>query len=84
MLAPLSPAALSGVIFYQGESDVESYATYAARLRALIADLRKLFRRDDLPFLNVQLAGYRATPSWPFQREAQADALSVPHTAVMR
>lgn len=82
MLAPLAPAALSGVLFYQGESDVETHATYAARLRALIADLRELFRRDDLPFLNVQLAGFRATPLWPFLREAQADALALPHTGM--
>jgi sialate O-acetylesterase len=83
MLAPVAPAALSGVLFYQGESDVETHATYAARLRALIADLRRLFRRADLPFLNVQLAGFRAWPAWALLREAQADALSEPNTGMV-
>jgi sialate O-acetylesterase len=83
MIAPVAPATLSGVLFYQGESDVETHATYAARLRALIADLRRRFRRADLPFLNVQLAGFRAWPAWALLREAQADALSEPHTGMV-
>jgi sialate O-acetylesterase len=82
MLAPLSPATLSGVLFYQGESDIETHATYAARLRALIADLRRHFRREELPFLYVQLAGFRDTPKWPYLREAQGDALALPHTGM--
>ena len=82
MLAPLAPATLSGVLFYQGESDAETHGTYAARLRALIGDLRRLFQRDELPFLFVQLAGFRASPAWPLLREAQADALDVPYTGM--
>jgi sialate O-acetylesterase len=36
-----------------------------------------------LPFLNVQLAGFRAWPAWALLREAQADALSEPHTGMV-
>lgn len=81
MLAPLIPYGLRGVIWYQGESDADRYATYGARFSAFIADLRRRFRDESLWFLFVELAGFRSSGTWPLLREAQASVLGEPHTA---
>ncbi|MGE5786386.1 MAG: sialate O-acetylesterase [Myxococcales bacterium] len=78
MIAPLVPYGLAGFLWYQGESNVSEYATYRERLIALIRDWRTRFAQGTLPFLLVQLAGYRATSEWPHFREAQAQARSEP------
>lgn len=82
MLAPLVPFGLRGFLWYQGESDVERHSLYRARQIALIRDLRTRFGQGQLPFYFVQLAGFRATAEWPFLREAQAESLSEPETAM--
>ncbi len=82
MLAPIIPDGLRGVIWYQGESDSETHASYAARFRAFIRDLRRQFSAESAWFLFVQLAGYRASGTWPLLREAQTAALAEPHTAM--
>ena len=59
MIAPLTPATIRGVLWYQGESNVgASAADYAALLKTLIADWRRHFNREDLPFGIVQLANF--------------------------
>jgi sialate O-acetylesterase len=83
MLAPLFPLNLRGFIWYQGETDVERHALYRARQVALIRDLRAHFEQGQLPFYFVQLASFRATPHWPYLREAQAEALSEPETGMV-
>jgi sialate O-acetylesterase len=80
MLAPIIPYGLCGVIWYQGEADVEQHATYGARFVAFIRDLRRRFADPQLCFLFVELAGFRANGTWPWLREAQASALREPHT----
>jgi sialate O-acetylesterase len=80
MLAPIIPYGLRGVIWYQGESDAEQHATYGARFIAFIRDLRRRFADPELCFLYVELAGFRASGTWPWLREAQASALLEPHT----
>jgi sialate O-acetylesterase len=82
MLAPFFPFGVRGFIWYQGETDVERHALYRARQIALIRDLRTSFGQGQLPFYFVQLASFRATPHWPFLREAQAEALSEPETGM--
>lgn len=82
MLAPLLPYGLRGVIWYQGESDVVRHASYLQRQIALIRDLRVHFAQGQLPFLLVELAGYRAGPGWPFLREAQQQATVEPGVAL--
>lgn len=78
MIAPLVPFGVAGILWYQGESNVAQYATYRERLIALVRDWRTRFAQGTLPFLLVQLAGYRATNEWPYLREAQAQARSEP------
>ncbi len=81
MIAPVAPYGVRGFLWYQGESDVERHAEYAERQRALVRDLRACFGGDSLPFLFVELAGFRGGPTWPLLREAQQQAASEPHTA---
>jgi sialate O-acetylesterase len=87
MIAPLIPYSIRGVIWYQGESN----ADHAYEYRRLFPDMIRNWRTDweqELPFLFVQLANYRAravTPSdakWAEVREAQTMTLSLPHTGM--
>jgi sialate O-acetylesterase len=88
LVEPLAPFGLRGVAWYQGEANVSRAAQYRTLFPALIADWRKAWKRPNLPFLFVQLAGCarkRATPGddlWAELREAQALALRLPDTAM--
>ena len=88
LIAPLQPFALRGVLWYQGESNVERAGAYRNLLTHLIGDWRAGFGRPDLPFLIVQLPGYQAPGSpvaaWAEIREAQLlTSLFVPHTGLV-
>jgi len=76
MIAPLVPFGLRGVIWYQGESNVDGYRDYTKRFVAMIRDWRARFQQSELPFYFTQLANYVASPAWPYLREAQAAALT--------
>ena len=58
MIAPLGDYGLSGVAWYQGESDVGAPGSYADRLAAMMATWRRQLGRPDLPFLIVSLANF--------------------------
>ena len=58
VLHPLAPFALSGVVWYQGESNVGNPSPYADYLTKLIGCWRDRWQRQDLPFVVVQLANY--------------------------
>lgn len=58
MVAPLLPAAVRGVIWYQGESNVGRAAQYRRLFPALIEDWRARLEAPRLPFLFVQIAPY--------------------------
>ena len=53
MVAQVAPAALSGILFYQGESDVERAEDYGDLLITLVTRWRELFGDAELPFYNV-------------------------------
>lgn len=79
MLAPLHRFSFRGVVWYQGESDVDKGRRYLDFLKALKAQWRDQFGAD-LPVLVVQLANY-GQPStvptesaWAEVREAQRRA----------
>jgi sialate O-acetylesterase len=85
MLSPLAPYALRGVLFYQGEGNVDRAAQYGALFPALIGDVRALFGEPALPFLFAQLASYGEDAGESERaalREAQRLALSVPGTSM--
>jgi len=84
MIAPLEPAALAGVIWYQGESNRDRHAQYRRLFPALIEDWRVRFRRE-LPFLYVQIAPFAYggdTGEAGWLREAQRETLELPQTGM--
>ena len=95
MLAPLAsggPASLpiTGVIWYQGESNVGHASIYRRLFPAMIRAWREAFHDPALPFLYVQLPNFddpvTKSPlgegAWADLREAQAVALREPATAM--
>lgn len=84
MIAPLAPAALRGVIWYQGEANADQPETYHELFSALIRGWREQFAAPDLPFYWVQLANWNAGnpqgTGWARLREAQTQTLALPHT----
>ena len=77
MLERVVPAALTGVLFYQGEEDSWRTKQYDTLLTSFIFQLRELFMDGELPFLNVQLpmwidrAAAEDSKLWPALRLAQ-------------
>jgi len=89
MLRPIAPLALTGAIWYQGESNTVRAYQYRRLLPALISGWRQAFGQGDFPFYIVSLPRYlhhRDVPGsddWAELREAQAlTAKTVPHTCV--
>ncbi len=89
MIAPLTPYALKGAIWYQGESNAGAPDQYKILLPKLISDWRGRFGSGDFPFYIVQLASFMAPDEqpptgtgWTGLREAQEFASrAVPNSA---
>jgi sialate O-acetylesterase len=82
MIAPLTPYAVHGAIWYQGENNAHlaEAELYRSLFPALIQDWRAHWKVGPFPFLFVQLANFRKTPEgseWPELRESQLMTLSV-------
>lgn len=88
MIHPMRGWPLTGVLWYQGESnagpgDAEAYAD---QFKTLITSWRAFFEQPELPFYWVQLANYTAPPAspnepgWAVLRRSQTAALDLPHT----
>jgi sialate O-acetylesterase len=89
MLFPISPLAITGAIWYQGESNERRPYQYRSLLPAMISDWRKLFGQGDFPFYIVSLHAYHrhsdkpVDDGWTGIREAQIlAAKNVPHSCV--
>lgn len=85
MIAPLTPMAIRGVIWYQGESNAgaERYPTYDKTMRALIEDWRKQWGVGAFPFLYTQLANYKpGGETWAGLREQQRKTLGLANTGM--
>ena len=84
MIAPETPYAIEGVIWYQGESNASASSAplYAKLFPALIADWRAQWRQGDFPFLFVQIANFKSNDAWAAIREAQRRTLSVTNTGM--
>jgi sialate O-acetylesterase len=77
MLAPLTPYAIRGAIWYQGESNTNRARQYQSLFPAMIRNWRAAWGEGDFPFLFVQLANFQARKpepdesTWAELREAQ-------------
>lgn len=84
MIAPLLPCALTGVLWYQGESNWYNGTEYGDLFTAMIQGWRRHLGQGDLPFLWVQLANFKggdpAGVDLALVREGQSQALTLPNT----
>jgi len=88
MIAPLGRMPLTGVLWYQGESNAGEgdNLKYADLMKGLVNDWRDRFAQPELPFYWVQLANYTAPPrsanepGWAVLRQSQTAALALPNT----
>ena len=87
MVHPFINTKISGVIWYQGESNVERAAEYAKTFPLLINSWREKFGKD-LPFYFVQLSTFNNDGNsnegcpWAELREAQTQTLSLKNTGM--
>ncbi len=58
VLYPLAPYALSGVVWYQGESNAGNPAPYGDLLTKMMGCWRDRWQQQDMPFVIVQLANF--------------------------
>jgi sialate O-acetylesterase len=84
MIAPLTPYAIRGVIWYQGESNASENHAYKYRrlFGTMIEDWRNKWGEGDFPFLFVQLANYKSNQWWPVLRESQSETLRLRNTGM--
>jgi sialate O-acetylesterase len=89
MIASITPFAIKGVIWYQGEGDTGMADQYYEKFSHMITDWRQLFGNDAMPFYFVQLAGFGqpavepGASGWAMVREAQSRVTQdIPHTGM--
>jgi sialate O-acetylesterase len=88
MIHPLTPFAIRGAIWYQGENNAGKGYEYRSLFPALIQGWRKAWDEGDFPFYFVQLANFMAVkpePSesgWAELREAQFLTLKLNNTGM--
>jgi sialate O-acetylesterase len=86
MMAPLTPFAIAGTIWYQGESNAEFAFQYRKIFATMIQQWRASWDEGDFPFLFVQLAsfapGAKNPDAWATLRESQEKTLTLPKTGM--
>ena len=65
VLHPLAPYGLSGVVWYQGESNTGAPVVYADYLKKLMGCWRDRWQDQQMPFVIVQLANFMAPSAQP-------------------
>ncbi len=86
MIAPVTPLAIRGVIWYQGEANtgLARAPLYHRLFSAMITDWRQHFAQGDFPFLFAQISSYTSSPEedWGMVRDAQRRTLSLVNTGM--
>jgi sialate O-acetylesterase len=86
MIAPLTPFAIRGAIWYQGEANTgpDRATLYARLFQTMIRDWRNSWGEGEFPFLFVQIANWNtaAEDLWPDVRNAQRQALALKNTGM--
>jgi sialate O-acetylesterase len=78
MIAPLVPAGIKGIVWYQGESNADRPVQYVKLLSTMMAGWRKQFEDPSLPFIIIQLPDWAfrsGNLQWTWIREAQEKAV---------
>jgi sialate O-acetylesterase len=85
MVAPFTPYAIKGFLWYQGETDshFDRANLYAKLLPTLIADWRRQWGLGNLPFLFVQISSFESPQeNWGIIRDSQRQTLAVAKTGM--
>lgn len=85
MIHPLCPYTIAGVIWYQGESNLNEGVKYGDRMHALIKGWRRIWAQGEFPFNFVQIAPYNYGGRAETEAElweGQAAALELPNTGM--
>ncbi len=88
MIYPLLPYTAKGVIWYQGESNINKHEYYHTLFSNLITNWRERAQAPELPFLFVQISAYlppselQPNSKWAYLRDAQRQTLFVPNTGM--
>ena len=82
MLWPVKNYTIKGFIWYQGETNVARYDTYADRFTTMVKHWREIWGQGELPFYYVDIAPYdydqgHEDEKAPYLREAQFKAQSM-------
>lgn len=81
-IRPLEQFPISGVIWYQGESNAHNTDVHAELFRLLINSWRKNWGNNNLPFYYVQLSSIDR-PSWTWFRDSQLKLMKkIPDTGM--
>lgn len=85
MINPLRPYRIAGVIWYQGENNLNDGRFYGHRMHALIKGWREVWAQGEFPFYFVQIAPYDyggRPESLPELWQGQAMALALTNTGM--
>jgi len=88
MIAPITPFAIRGAIWYQGESNAGRAYQYRTLFPLMIRNWRNAWGEGDFPFYFVQLANWQpikpdpGESEWAELREAQTITLKEPQTGM--
>ncbi len=88
MIAPLTPYAIRGAVWYQGESNASRAYQYRTLFPLMIRGWRRSWGEGNFPFYYVQLANWQPTKAepgesdWAELREAQTMTLHEPRTGM--
>lgn len=77
VIAPISPYAVRGVLYYQGEYNGARGLEFRHLMPALIESWRQAWQRPELPFLFVQLPGFISQEAPPTGIDMDAETLAL-------
>ena len=87
MIAPIINYNIKGVIWYQGESNIDNYKDYPMLQKSMVESWRRDFNVGEFPFFFVQIAPYSYGNSKSYysalQRESQLKSVDlIPNSAI--